>query len=113
MAGVYNLTIEQGATFKRTFFWRDENGNLINLSGYSARMKIKQDPTQTTSIISLTNGAGITLGGAAGTIEVLIPDADTTGLVAGFYYYDLEVDSGAEVTRLLQGKVTVSPEITS
>lgn len=113
MAGVYNLTIEQGATFKRTFFWRDENGNLINLSGYSARMKIKQDPTQTTSIISLTDGAGITLGGAAGTIEVLIPDADTTGLVAGFYYYDLEVDSGAEVTRLLQGKVTVSPEITS
>jgi hypothetical protein len=31
---------------------------------------------------------------------------------AGNYVYDLELDSGAEVTRLIQGGFQIQPEVT-
>ena len=41
-----------------------------------------------------------------------VTEAQTRAL-SGVYYYDLEVVSGASVvTRLLQGKASVSPEVT-
>jgi hypothetical protein len=32
--------------------------------------------------------------------------------VAGFYVYDLELSSGSQVTRLLQGGFTIQAEVT-
>ena len=43
-AGIYNFTIEQGATFTRTFKYKDSEGNPIDLvsgDGFTARMEIK------------------------------------------------------------------------
>jgi hypothetical protein len=112
VAGRYNLVIEQGADFARTFTWKDENGDEINLTGYSARMKISQVPGGT-EIVSLTNGSGITLGGAAGTVAVSIAAAATAAYTFDQALYDLEVVSGGGVvTRLVEGEVWLSPEIT-
>lgn len=110
MAGTYNFTIEQGADFTRTFTWKDSAGALINLTGYTARMKIK---TGATTIVSLTEVSGITLGGAAGTIVVAINAAATAAYTFSKAVYDLElVSGGGVVTRLLEGKVLLSREVT-
>jgi hypothetical protein len=54
--------------------------------------------------ISLTN---------AGVITLSLTATETAALAAGRYVYDLEmVSSGGQVTRLLEGVVTVSPEVT-
>jgi len=54
--------------------------------------------------ISLTN---------AGVITLSLTATETAALAAGRYVYDLEmVSSGGVVTRLLEGVVTVSPEVT-
>ena len=115
-AGVYNFTIEQGATLTRTFTaYTDADATLpLDLTGYTARMKIRQDPSATV-IISLTNGSGITLGGTAGTIIVVISAAVTTTLDDGYVYrYDLElIAADGAVTRLVKGLITVDPEVTS
>jgi hypothetical protein len=51
--------------------------------------------------------------GGNGTITVTI-DADTTGAIAaGRYAYDLVLDSGAEVTRILEGKFIVTGAVTT
>lgn len=110
--GNYDFKIYQGATFSRVITWKDESGALVDLTGYSARMQIRKK-IDGDSIIELTTSNGrITLGGAAGTITLNISATDTAALLSNGVY-DLElVASGNIVTRLLEGSVTLSREVT-
>ena len=126
--GIYNLCINQGATFLRTFVWATgsscgcdsgcncspSTGSLVDLNGYTADMQIRQTVQSGTVLFeaSTTNGL-IVLGGAAGTIALTIPATDTSGFnwVKGVYDLNL-TSSGGITTRLLQGSVLVSPEVT-
>lgn len=113
-AGRYNISICQGATYSQVFTYKDSAGSAVDLTGYSARLKAKNKRTDVTAIISLTSGDGITLGGAAGTISLLISDTDTASYSPGTLVYDLELEDGSGVvTRLLQGYVNISGEVTS
>jgi hypothetical protein len=112
MAGQYNFTIEQGATFNLLMTWRIDNV-AVNLTGYTARLQARIDVDETDTILSLTTGAGITLGGAAGTISLDQTATQTALLPKGEYVYDLELQSsGGIVTRLLQGELNISAEVT-
>lgn len=114
-AGIYNIIIEQGADFSLPLTWRDGNNTLVNVTGYSARMQIRESYDSEDYIVSLTSGlnGGITLGGAAGTILVEIPAATTATIGQSAAVYDLEmVSSAGAVTRLVQGNVYVSREVT-
>lgn len=119
-AGQYDFLCEQGATFSRRITWTDENGDVVPLTGYSARMKVRTTIDAATLLHELTtDNGGISLGGVAGTIDLLIDAATTADFPAGTrrsgirYYYDLELESSTGyVTRLLQGRFTVSPEVT-
>jgi hypothetical protein len=112
MAGSYNFTIEQGATFNLLMTWRIDNVP-VNLTGYTARLQARIDVDETDTILSLTTGAGITLGGAAGTITLDQTATQTAVLPKGEYVYDLELQtSGGTVTRLLQGELNISAEVT-
>lgn len=112
MAGAYNFTIEQGATFNLLMTWKIDNV-AVNLTGYTARLQARIDVDETETILSLTTGAGITLGGAAGTITLDQTATQTALLPKGEYVYDLELQSsGGVVTRLLQGELNISAEVT-
>lgn len=113
-AGYLDLYIEQGATYDQPFVWKDGNGNPVNITGYTARMQIRKSVSATSVIIELTTENGrITLGGAAGTIDLLIDADDTAALEQFAGVYDLELESNTGfVTRLLEGQVTVSKEVT-
>ena len=112
IAGNYNFICEQGATFNRNILW-ESNSVPTNLTGYTARMQVRSDYSSSTIIKQLTTeNGGIILGGAAGTIDLLIPASETTLLTAGIYIYDLELVFNSTVYRLIQGKFTVNPEVT-
>lgn len=112
-AGYYNITAEQGATFNRVLTWRDASNALINLTGYTARMQVRADYSSTSTILSLTTeNSRITLGGAAGTITLLVAASDMAALSSGSFVYDLELINGATVTRLVQGTFVVNAEVT-
>ena len=114
MAGTLNFTIEQGATFELVMTW-EIDAAPVDLTGWSARLQARVDFQSTNTILSLTTdpGDGITLGGAAGTITLDQNDAQTTDLPVGSFVYDLELISGDNiVTRLLQGELIVSAEVT-
>jgi hypothetical protein len=115
VAAVYDITIEQGATFVFSLIWRDSSGTPIDLTGCSARMQVRRKYNSETPWMSLTSDDGdITLGGAAGTIEV-VGSAEVTETIPapGCGVYDLEVVSaGGLVTRVIQGSATISPEVT-
>lgn len=115
----HNISIYQGATFRKSLAWKstDENGqNPVpnNLSGWTARMQIRPTVDSSTVLHELTSAnGGIALGGALGTIDLFISD-ESTALIRGTRaVYDLELTSPAgDVTRLMQGSVTISPEVT-
>jgi hypothetical protein len=116
-AGVYNIVIERGATFRKVFTYKIDNV-AVNLTGYTARMKIRSKPLNVASeLLSLTTPegvGGIVLGGSAGTIVVTLDDNTTADLSWSRGVYDLElVSAGGDVKRLLEGSVIVRPEVTS
>jgi len=66
----------------------------------------------TTTVVASTANGRIAVDGPNGRITVTI-DAVTTGnIVAGRYAYDLVVDSGGVVTRILEGKFVVTGPVT-
>jgi hypothetical protein len=111
-AGKTNLYIEKGATFHKSITW-EVAGNPVDLTGYSARMMIRASYAAASPLIELTTSNGrIALNGAPGRIDLFIGATDTEALAGSAGVYDLELVNGAEVTRLLQGEVTLSPEVT-
>jgi hypothetical protein len=110
----YALTIYAGTTFELHLAWKDAAGAAIDLTGYSARMQMRKKQSAADTVFSLASpAAGIVLGGAAGTIDVVLGAAQTGSLSARSGVYDLElVSASGKVTRLLQGAVTVDPEVT-
>ena len=124
IAGVYNITLEQGTTFYRLIDVMEPTVldpdvyEAFNLTGYTARMQIRRTIDSPTAMVSLTsptvNGNGITvMDGANNAISINITDA-TTSLVDSSGLYDLEIikTSTGQVSRLLQGTVTLSREVT-
>jgi hypothetical protein len=109
--GTYNITCPQGATWDRTFTVTI-GGTALNLTGYTAAMQVRDSAGAATALVSLTNGAGITLGGTAGSVGVTIASTATAALSAGSYSYDLELNSGSTITRLLEGAFNVTGNVT-
>lgn len=113
--GLLDLNCYQGASFDYSLSWT-AGGSAVNLTGYSARMQVRDSYDAGTAVVSLTSGTGITLGGTAGSI-VLEMSATATAALDGTpntqYVYDLELVSGAGyVTRLVEGRFFVYPEVT-
>ena len=113
-AAIYNATIDQGATFELEVVYKNSTGTPINLTNYTAALQIRQNYYDTTALLTLTSPSnGIVITGATGTIDITMTSTQTGGLDEGFYVYDLEISSsGGNVTRLIQGQFTVSPEVT-
>jgi hypothetical protein len=122
-AARYSFTIEQGATTNIQITWQDESGS-VNLSGYGARMQIRPSATSETVYLSLssslqTDGTGLNMSGSdgltavqSGSIGIYISAATSSLLNFDTAYYDLEMVNGNEVTRLLEGQVKLSKNVT-
>lgn len=112
-AGIYNATIDQGAVWSVIFVYKDPNNNPINLTGYTAAMQLRQTYESATADLTLTtSNGGISIVGATGTITVTATDEQTGALTPGYYVYDLELTSGANISRLVQGQITVAEQVT-
>ncbi len=112
-AGVLALEIEQGATWEHTFIWRDENNDIIDLTGYTAEMQLRESHESVTPEETLsTTGGEIVITALAGQIDITLT-AVRTGALSGSGVYDLELTDGAgKVTRLVQGVYEISLEVT-
>lgn len=112
------FTIYQGATFRKRLRWSDKaTGTPIDLTGCTARMQVRAETSAPAVLLDLTTeNGGITLGGAAGTIDLYVGATATAAINWDGGVFDLEIiHPGAlpdDVTRIAQGTVSVSPEVT-
>ncbi len=112
IAGIYNFTLDQGSTWTLQIVYKDSNGNPINLTGYTAEMQVRRKFDSDTAVLTLsTSNGGITIVGATGTLNLIATD-EQAAIDPGLYVYDLELSTGGVRTRLIQGTVTVSGEVT-
>ena len=100
--GKKDFTIYVGQSFQKNIVWTADN-SPVNLTGYSAKFIITYGNT---TVTTLTNGSGITLGTTNGTINLLI--VDTTSFTPCNGSYQLFLTSGTGfVTCLLNGVLTI------
>ena len=109
MAVYANLTVDQGSDFSSTITVEDVNGNITNLSGYTARAQVRRTYNSVTAY-SMT--ATIASAGA-GQIGISLDSTTTSAMKPGRYVYDVEmISSGGVVTRVVEGQVEVMPRVT-
>jgi len=103
-----NLVVDQGATFETTINLTDDNGDLVDLTGYTGAGQIRKHYTSSNAV-NIT----VTLGGVDGTVTLGLSANTTANLVSGRYVYDVEVyDPSNVVSRIFEGIVTVTPQVT-
>lgn len=109
--GQHNFVCPKGTTFAKSVTYK-VNKFAVNLTGYSARMQVRETLNSPSTLVSLSTGSGMTVS-SAGVITMTISAATTAGFANGTYVYDLEIESaGGVVTRLLEGKFKVTGEVT-
>ena len=112
-AGIYNTTIDQGSVWSVVLVYTDSNNTPVNLTGYTAAMQLRQNYNSEVADLTLTTAnGGITIVGATGTITITATAVQTGLLDPGFYVYDLELTSGSNISRLIQGQLTVAEQVT-
>ena len=103
-----NLVIDQGSTFSTDLNLTDENGDALSLSGYSANSQIRK--WYTSSNVSATFTAAVNTSSAV--ITLSLTANQTSNLDSGRYVYDVEITDGSTVSRIVEGIVTVTPQVT-
>ncbi len=122
-----DLLIDQGVPFALSLTWESPAGSPVDLTSYTAALDIRSAFGAVDTLLSLANGSGITLGGAAGTIAIALTASQTaaldlpTNVRMGTYagegafrlgVYDLILTTGGEASRFMAGTVYLSPGVT-
>lgn len=123
-AGNYNITCEQGSTFRRMLeleqpdLEADPTGQTytdFDLSGYTARMQVRRTIESTAFLLELTTeNGGLTINPADEINQIYIDvSASVTASIQNNGVYDIEIINGdGVVSRILQGTFTLSHEVT-
>lgn len=107
------LSIDQGTDTQVSVSIKDSTGTAIDLTGASARMQLRTQINASEFVDELTTENSRIVIGDAGEMALIFPNETTTGINAGTYVYDLEmVDSDGLVSRVMEGTITIRPEVT-
>ena len=110
MATISNLSIDQGTDYSVTVTVTDTTGSARDLTDYTAKSQLRRSYYTNSNIAFDVNiyNPGI------GEITLEMNSATTGNLKPGRYVYDLELKSNStlQIERIVEGIVTVYPEVT-
>ena len=107
MATVQNITIDQGTTYSLTITLTNDDGTAKDLSSYTVSAQMRKSYYTSTYTAFTTAKVDLT-----GELTISLTAAQTSDIKAGRYVYDIEIASSEETLRILEGIVTVTPEVT-
>jgi hypothetical protein len=112
LSAKYNLVCDQATTFNFQFQILN-NQTPLNLTGYTGTMTVRPFVGASTTTVVATTANGLMVFDAVnGRVTITISATTTGAIAAGRYSYDLVLDSGATVTRYLEGKFIVTGAVT-
>lgn len=111
MAAYVELYVDQGTTFNNVINITDDTTNTpVNVAGYTVSSQMRR------SYYSVNPSANITCtitDAPNGEITMSMTAANTSNIKAGRYLFDVEtIDTNGTVSRILEGIITVTPQIT-
>jgi hypothetical protein len=113
MSAKYNLVCDQNTTFNFQFVIQND-GVPWDLTGYTGTMTVRPFVgASTTTVVASTANARMTLTPGSGRVNVTLSSTITGAITPARYAYDLVLDSGTEVTRVLEGKFIVTGAVTT
>lgn len=108
MATKANIYIDQGSTFTTTVTITDSYGDPIDLTGHTGAGQMRKSYTSSTAY-----NFTVAVGNTTGVITLSMSANATANIAGGRYLYDVELTSASGlVSRVLEGIVTVNPNIT-
>ena len=110
MASILNQVIDQGATFSKQITVYETDGTTVqNLTNYTVTSQLRKNYTSTAyTTINATNNSPTT-----GIIVMSLTATQTAALKSGRYVYDLQIAAAdGTVTRVIEGVITLRPEVT-
>lgn len=104
------LTLDQGATFQTTLDLVADDGTAINVAGYVFSGQIRKSYYSANATANLTISV---TDQANGNLTISVDSANTANIAAGRYLYDVKMtDTANTVTRIVEGIITVTPQVT-
>lgn len=108
MAALSNIYIDQGSDFTTTISLTDSNGDVLNLTGYTALAQVRKSHGSTTIAATFTT----VLTADSGQLALSLTDTVTAAMDSGRYVYDvLLTDGSGDKTRVLEGQAVLTPGV--
>ena len=113
MSAKFNLVCDQATTFNFQFQILNDQ-TPWNLTGYTGTMTVRPFVgASTTTVVASTANGRMVFTALEGRINVTLSASVTADIVASRYSYDLVLDSGSSITRILEGKFIVTGAVTT
>ena len=111
MAAYVELYMDQGSTFNNTLNITDDLTNAsVNISGYIIRSQMRRSYYSANATAQINCNI---IDAENGIVIMNLPAANTSNIKAGRYLFDVETtDTTGTTSRILEGIITVTPEIT-
>lgn len=107
MANKQNLVIDQGTVFSSNLILTDQNGDNLNLIGFTANSMMRRWYTSKNSVSFSTS-----INVISATINLSLTPNTTSTLIPGRYVYDVNISNGNNIIRVVEGIITVTPTAT-
>jgi hypothetical protein len=113
MTSEYNFTINQGADFALSCFYKDDQGAGIDLTGSVVRSQARrsfQDGVSFSFTVEIEDQTT-----DPGKFRLILSNETSSALdLSRFnvFIYDVEIETNGDVVRLFSGRITMSPEVT-
>lgn len=107
-----DITIQQGADFEWNIEVQNSDKTPMDLTGWTAAMQVRATAADSTKLVDITTGGGITINAPGGIVIIDIPKATTQAYTWTNGVYDVEITNGSKTRRIAQGFASLSPEVT-
>ena len=113
MAGQKNWEVDQDTTFTFVVEYKDPDDNIIDLTGSTAKMQVRDATGQKLAFTLTSPSGGITINGSEGKVTVRMTPTQTKKLFFPKSVYDLIItDTNLIKTKLLGGFITLDRTFT-
>ncbi len=109
MANTYNIELQQGSDFYRSFTVYDVNGGAMNLSGFTIEAQLRKT-YNATEYVAFVVGV---INSAIGKVSIGLSNTTTATIIDGRYVYDIVLKETATSKRyrIAEGIMTVTPSV--
>lgn len=108
-----DFEVDQGVSFSRKIFVTDDEGLAVNLSGFSAKMQVRQyvgHPDVITELSTENSRLGINL--LDNSVTISLTNTETAALSFNEMSYDLFVINGSSTIKVCFGKIRLRESVT-